>query len=254
MAASNALSLIFFQGSTWAKATTSPPSQSLLNIQLEEQRKREAEVKLDRQTVDETSETGASSTVSMSSQLKSLLGVQGKGGWSGSTNTSGMTLREIMEQEQLMQASQSDHARAPQAGSWAAKASTATPMYIQPKPVASAHVKKTEHDSKNIWLPTSKPVETHAAAKLTKPSHESSNMPKEIAEWCETQLKKINPQADAALMEICFTFESAGDVREYVSQLLGSTPQASQFATEFIRRKESFMSHNVGSQLKKKKK
>jgi hypothetical protein len=239
----------------------------LVDIQQEEQRQREAELAAARQHAANTGSTAdapVTSPGSMSTQLKSILGVQGKasgGGWSGATNTSGMTLREIMEQEQLIQASQVEQgARMPQAGSWAAKASTSglSTSYAQPKPTPAVNlnVKKPEAQdhNKNIWLPASKPAEAlQTMAKQTK-SQEPSNMPREVAEWCEAQLKRINPQADPSLMDICFTFESAGDIREYVSQLLGSTPQASQFATEFIRRKESSVNQNYNSQMKKKKK
>jgi len=63
-------------------------------------------------------------------------------------------------------------------------------------------------------------------------------MSPEMAQWCSSQLKKINGSEDLTLMQWCMTLQSATEIREYLAAYLGSTPQVSQFATEYIKRKE----------------
>jgi hypothetical protein len=40
------------------------------------------------------------------------------------------------------------------------------------------------------------------------------------------------------LIQFCLILESPIEIREYLAEYLGSTPEVSLFATEFIRRKE----------------
>ena len=44
-------------------------------------------------------------------------------------------------------------------------------------------------------------------------------------------------ETDLTLMDFLFSLESSADIREYMGAYLGSSPQVSQFATEFIKRK-----------------
>jgi hypothetical protein len=72
-------------------------------------------------------------------------------------------------------------------------------------------------------------------------------MPAELAEYCTSQLVRFKGDADLALMEFVYSLDSPADIRAYVAQYLGSTPAISQFASEFIRRKESLSASGMGA-------
>lgn len=250
-------------------------AKGLLDIQLEERRIREEKEASVRQNMANTS---ISSQSSVSTQLKSLLGVQGKGTtatgiWpAAQQSNSSLSLREIMEQEQASLASQSYQSessafsKAP-VGSWAAKAMTGSPH-----PALNSSVKTTSRDPnyassnqpkvsapkssanltespKSLWT-----MENASQRSISNKSQSSNDdgMPKDIAEWCESQLKRINNAADISLLHVCFSLSSAGEIREYLSEILGSTPAVSLFATEFIKRKELVTSNQNQSKKKKK--
>eukprot|EP00981_Chlorochromonas_danica_P012792 scaffold5400_cov159-Ochromonas_danica.AAC.11 len=63
-------------------------------------------------------------------------------------------------------------------------------------------------------------------------------MSKEMADWCANQLKKLGGMEDITLMHFCMTLNSGVEIRETLSQYLGSSPQVTNFATEFIKYKE----------------
>jgi len=78
-------------------------------------------------------------------------------------------------------------------------------------------------------------------ATSTKNDFGGKSMNVQFREWCQAEMNKLG--ADMALAEFCFTIDSASDIREYMRDYLGSTPQVSSFATEFIQRKG--MARNV---------
>jgi hypothetical protein len=47
----------------------------------------------------------------------------------------------------------------------------------------------------------------------------------DLAEWCSSQLVKINGNSDLTLVQFCASLESAAEIREYLAAYLGSTPQ-----------------------------
>jgi len=50
---------------------------------------------------------------------------------------------------------------------------------------------------------------------------------------------KLIGSDDTTLMQFCMTLESAADVREYIREYMGSTPEVSAFASEFIKRRKA---------------
>ena len=69
-------------------------------------------------------------------------------------------------------------------------------------------------------------------------SFSGKNMTPEFSDWCSNQLYKIKGDGDLTLASFCLTIDSAAEIRETLATYLGSTPQVSQFATEFIKKKE----------------
>ena len=90
-----------------------------------------------------------------------------------------------------------------------------------------------------------KPVPS--SKKETKTTNIASSTPKKtgdsLTDWAVDQLKNLNTKNkgstdDLALIQFCLILESSIEIREYLAEYLGSTPEVSLFASEFIRRKE----------------
>eukprot|EP00939_MAST-03C_sp_MAST-3C-sp1_P004439 g4439.t1 len=83
----------------------------------------------------------------------------------------------------------------------------------------------------------------NASGRMIEGSGSSSNnfggqtMPAAMLQWCKQELRKITKSEDETLVKFCYTLESSVDIREYMRNYMGSTPQVSAFASEFIRRK-----------------
>jgi hypothetical protein len=251
--------------STSSKNWTSgaPPkaqmSASLAEIQEEESRQREKERALieSRQPV--------AAPLTMSSQLKSLLGVRPAGNgianatsplvtkqWAASSNpvmdavqSSGavsLSLRDIMQQEEKQTGGpvngpvSSGTGGRKQPLSWAAKASTGVnASNLMPVPSATAGQSQLSSQSSVQVSTKAPPKPVSVAATTTIKQRDISvgadfggkGMSREMAEWCTAQLRKITSSvADlSALMEFCTSLDSASEIREYLSQYLGSSPQ-----------------------------
>ena len=54
------------------------------------------------------------------------------------------------------------------------------------------------------------------------------NMSVDMAEWCAQQLRKLNNSDDLTLVQFCMSLDSPVEVREYLADYLGSTPQVSE--------------------------
>ncbi|CAM9814704.1 unnamed protein product [Choristocarpus tenellus] len=63
-------------------------------------------------------------------------------------------------------------------------------------------------------------------------------MSPDTALWASQQLKKITGKDDLTLLEFCMSLTDASEIRQYIAAYLGSTPQVSSFATEFLQRKQ----------------
>lgn len=55
--------------------------------------------------------------------------------------------------------------------------------------------------------------------------------------WCKEQMRKLNGSDDLTLVSFCMTLNDPAEIRQYLTAYLGTTPQISYFATEFINRK-----------------
>merc|ERR1740133_465431 len=64
-------------------------------------------------------------------------------------------------------------------------------------------------------------------------------MPPIMLQWCKQELQKITKSDDDTLVHFCYTLDSPADIREYMRNYMGSTPQVSAFASEFIRKKKN---------------
>lgn len=60
----------------------------------------------------------------------------------------------------------------------------------------------------------------------------------EFDNWCKSEVKKLTGSTDTSLLLSCLNMESSAKIREFIRDLYGSKPEVSNFATEFIRRKE----------------
>ena len=196
------------------------------------------------------------SKLAKQNQLKSLLGVPTSapvktstpGPASGWTVNQGdkVSLKDIMQEESVSSSQQTKV----NANSWAALAgasqasmgltSGAAPSQAT-KPVAKAPEKKVAVVTPTVVAPdVSSPRAVATAPKVSNPTSD-------LIEWAVNQLNKVKPNSNMNdLIQYCVTLESAVELRETFGLYLGSTPQVSSFASEFIKRKEALGFTNVG--------
>jgi hypothetical protein len=177
-------------------------------------------------------------------------------GWHVQTNNSqkapALSLREIMLQEETTQSrNNSGITPAARGNSWAAKASNLSsgPSYISaPVNVVRSSVTAPTSTTSNATnglrissLTNQIEVSTHTAVSVSACTDDEedisdSGMSREFANWCATQLTKITGNKDLTLVKFCLSVESTAEIREILAANLGSTPQVSNFATEFIKK------------------
>jgi PERQ amino acid-rich with GYF domain-containing protein len=58
-----------------------------------------------------------------------------------------------------------------------------------------------------------------------------------MEKWCKDQMTKLNGTDDLTLVSFCMTLSDPGEIRQYLTAYLGTTPQVNGFATEFISRR-----------------
>jgi len=198
-------------------------------------------------------------------------GVQGGAGWKtepvkASTKPS---LKDIMQSEVQQTTESNKEAPKSSSGSWAAKLGTgptfsdpntsqateernsiSSMINIKPKVQSSSSSSSSSTTITNnipvgdTWNKTgdSKSISPRGnsnSGSKNKDDFGGSGMTSEMADWCQAQLKKITGSDDMTLALFCMSCESNVEIREYMASYLGSTPQVSAFATEFIKRKET---------------
>jgi hypothetical protein len=58
-----------------------------------------------------------------------------------------------------------------------------------------------------------------------------------LESWCKDQMRKLNGSDDLTLVSFCMTLNDPAEIRQYLTAYLGSTPQVSNFATDFINKR-----------------
>jgi hypothetical protein len=245
----------------WATQTAAAPAPvagpTLAEIQAQEAKKKEEQKKA------EISSANANT-------LKSLLGLNAAGvpaaggsGWKTEAvkpATGKPSLKDIMQSEAQQTIETSKDVPRSSAASWAAKLGIGSSLGSGPQPAQTINEEKSSSSSSkpstgrntspvDIWNQQSgelKSIPSKGSTAVTsgntsknKDDFGGSGMTSEMVDWCQAQLKKISGSDDMTLAELCMSCESSVDIREYMASYLGSTPQVSAFATEFIKRKET---------------
>lgn len=257
-------------------ASTASPAKSLREIQLEEavesERQRQKayeQTRAKQQHQHQLQQAQADQAAATAATLQAA-------NWAANNNSTAAqkpksSLREIMsrEQEEIATADQSvssDGQPRMVAGTWAAKIASPSAWSLNVTPTVAASAAPVPAPVLSTPAPTLA-VPTIAAA-TSKPGPSSKPVPQAkgpkaavapspptpapapsedfggkgmspaMAEWCTTAMRKLNGTDDITLLQFCMGVSSAVEIREYFSAYLGSTPQVSLFATEFIRRKE----------------
>lgn len=153
---------------------------------------------------------------------------------------SGASLVDIMEQEkkQYSQGVPSQKATAPH--SWAAKIG-AQGGYTAPAPVAPTPVAPAAAPTPAQSVQQSRSQKKNAPSALPEaaPVTGANGIPQDMVDWCVAQLQRLQKPLDLTLIAFCLSsVDSASEVREYFADYFGSTPQVSQFASEFIKKRE----------------
>jgi hypothetical protein len=66
-----------------------------------------------------------------------------------------------------------------------------------------------------------------------------AELPPGMSQWASGELQKLKGDRDLTLVHFCMTLQASADIREYMREFLGSTPEVSSFASEFIKRKRA---------------
>ena len=188
-------------------------------------------------------------------------------GWGPAQSPSAPSLREIMTQEQRKrQTMELSGASRPTASTWAAKLGGGNSLSWTPQTISTTDftpsIRATSQDMarpESSSKSSSSVANNVSSAQSTSMSKEKegdhpSTMPQDLAEFCSAQLLRFKGDSDLSLMEYMFTLDSAADIRAYMAQYLGSTPTISNFASEFIRRKEAYGGSGEFKKSTKKKK
>jgi PERQ amino acid-rich with GYF domain-containing protein len=64
-----------------------------------------------------------------------------------------------------------------------------------------------------------------------------AKMSPSMEKWCKDQMTKLNGTDDLTLVSFCMSLNDPGEIRQYLTAYLGTTPQVNGFATEFINRR-----------------
>merc|ERR1719421_1824315 len=174
----------------------------------------------------------------MTTQLKQLLGVQSParpstrrtvngGAWAGSAQPKfNKNLAQIQNEE---------------AGTRNRQASSAG--WQQQRSATSAGKNNIAAANQMLWG-TTDPNSNKAAQ--SDGLSAGSELDGDMRAWATQQMNKIKGTSDLTLVSFCMTLTSNSEIREYMRDVLGSTPQVSSFASEFIRRKNSLGSKKRG--------
>merc|ERR1711862_1035588 len=64
-----------------------------------------------------------------------------------------------------------------------------------------------------------------------------ASMTPALESWCKDKMQKLTGSDDLTLISFCMTLNDLVEIRQYLAAYLGSTPEVSNFANEFIHRK-----------------
>jgi len=222
----------------------------------------------------------------MSVDLRAMLGVSGSGhvkkksqdkpAWTNAARPSGgKSLKEIQEEEARQLAAKREHQQkiakqqqqaASSSGVWASKTAvkeddslwemnTSQDKGTWQKPKDGRTTVQSSHNAQPAMMASS------TSSSSGSNDFGGKKMSPDMRKWCEGQVAKLG--ANMTLVEFCYALDDASDIREYLRDYLGSTPQVSAFASEFIQRKKggkhSFSADDGGDKFipatsKKKKK
>merc|ERR1712166_1103131 len=87
--------------------------------------------------------------------------------------------------------------------------------------------------------PAQPPQRTARAASTQGKDFGGQDLPPGMAKWASDELQKLRGNRDLTLVHFCMTLQASADIREYMREFLGSTPNVSSFASEFIKRKRA---------------
>lgn len=214
----------------------------------------------------------------MSANLKGMLGVGRSGGRSGGSGTAwgasggnaprSLSLEEIQAEEARQRATQRASGGSSRSGAWSSKVtgSKATvprsKAFPDNRPVETGPTEDellwgdaglSSINTSNVQPEPRPDREAHQIRSVSRPAPSGGNsfggpkMNPQFRKWCQSSLAKLNGSEDTTLVEYCLTLSNPSEIRAAFSENLGSTPEISQFATEFLKRKQA---QNGGSGAK----
>jgi hypothetical protein len=174
------------------------------------------------------------------------------GGAATNQSTKKKSMSEIQKEEAKVAAAKQKATGSQSGGGWAnIAASGGTTAWSGGAVARASPVLKTGTPSAGMGVQSSNiPKQQNTAVVNRKDSKQTSNTQKVLEEfgaddqmtpalenWCKEQMKKLNGSDDLTLVAFCMTLSDPIEIKQYLAAYLGSTPQVSSFAQEFINRK-----------------
>lgn len=175
------------------------------------------------------------------------------GGAATTQSTKKKSMSEIQKEEAKVAAAKQKATGSQPGGGWAnIAASGGTTAWSGGAVAKASSVLKTGASATGMSLQSSKNPnqQNNSVVNKKEVAKQSSNTQKVLEEfgaddqmtpalesWCKEQMKKLNGSDDLTLVAFCMTLSDPIEIKQYLAAYLGSTPQVSSFAQEFINRK-----------------
>lgn len=175
--------------------------------------------------------------------------------WGGAATNLAVTrksMSEIQKEEAIVAAAKHMAAGNKSVGGWAnIAASGGTSAWSGAAAVKASPVIRTSSSSLSASMAQTNAKNQHTSAvvqrDMTTQSLNTQTVLKEfgaddqmtpaLESWCKEQMKKLNGSEDLTLVAFCMTLSDPSEIKQYLTAYLGSSPQVSSFAQEFINRK-----------------
>lgn len=123
---------------------------------------------------------------------------------------------------------------------WQGGAVVATPAAVVsvPNNLTSANQGKPVSAQRQLSAPSAMQQQHRRASQEDQHADDfGAAMSPALEGWCKAQMTKINGSDDLTLVSFCMTLTDPSEIRQYLTAYLGSSPQVSSFAAEFINKR-----------------
>ncbi|KAG7349392.1 GYF domain containing protein [Nitzschia inconspicua] len=117
------------------------------------------------------------------------------------------------------------------------QAPTANAASIAPQSRAMNQSPAAQGGTSRKVAPLNQQTRSSSTASATPSEEFGAKIPPALESWSREKIYHINGSDDITLIAFCMTLDDANDIRQYFTTYLGSSPQVSSFANEFINKR-----------------